>query len=176
MTGSNSFTGCRTCCMTDALSDSITNGLSNGIGYGRRNTASYRIGDTVCLGVGMVPPFRRTEVRHIHHWDRQAEVHARTSLQLLVPPSHLTGGLSKPSLEMLGFYGTRYDLKNIFSVGHTGDIFLSRVLGIGIDVLTAHALVTHINTTGFRFGNSSNNGEPVHRVHLFVEPFELIIG
>ena len=171
MTCANGLSGGSTVGLTDTFSNRIADGLTDGVRYRRRNTASDSIGYRIRLGIGMVPSFGSTEVGHIHHRDGQAEIHACTSLQLLVPTCHLTSCLTEPSFQVLCLYRTRDNLKNILSVRHTGDVFFRGVLRISINVLTAHALITNINTTGLSLRNAANNCHTIHRIHLFVKPF-----
>ena len=158
VTGTCRFPNGRARGMPNALSNRISDRVTNRIGDGGRDAASYRIGNTVRFGIGMIPSFRCAQVCHIHHRNGQAEIHTGVTLKLLIPPCHLTGCLTEPAFQMLRLNGTGYDLKHVFTVGHTGNIFFGGVLRIGIDVLTAHALIAHVDTAGFCFGNAADNG------------------
>ena len=163
-------------CMSNTLAYGIADRVSDRIGYRRRDTASYRIGNAVCFGIRVIPPLRSAQIGHIHHRNGQAEIHTGIALKLLIPSCHLTGCLTEPTFQMLGLNGAGYDLKHVFAVGHTGNIFLGGVLGIGIDVLTTHTLITNVDTAGFCFGNASNNGQSVHCIHFLVKPLQLVVG
>ena len=124
----------------------------------------------------MAPSLTCAEVCHIHHRNTDREIHRGHSLQLFIPFGHFLCRLCQPALQMFRFYRARYDLQDIFLVGHTCNIFLGRILCVGIDRLIAHSLTADIDTAVLSLRNTAKHGHFIHHIHFLRKPFQLIIS
>ena len=118
----------------------------------------------------MGPALTGAQICHVHHGDADAEIHGGNALKLFVPLCHFLGSLLQPTLQVFGFDRAGNHLQNIFLVRHTGNVFFRCILGIRIDILSAHPLCAAVHAAVLRLGDSADHRQLIHLVHFLSQP------